>query len=100
MNNLETCKAFVAGAKSGRGSNLFFGNGTIYSYGTHFPMAKIIGNTIVMHKEKYSRSTSQHQSYLRRAIENGGRDYIYTDTIEEMNRLFMVYRDSRKKEVK
>ena len=100
MNNFDTCKAFVAGAKSGKGSNLFFENGIIYSYGTHFPMARFVGDTIVMHKEKYSQSTSKHQSYLRRAIEYGRRDYIYTDTIEEMNRLFIVYRDSHKKEDK
>ena len=100
MNNFDTCKAFVAGAKYGKGSNLFFENGIIYSYGTHFRMARFVGDTIVMHKEKYSRSTSTHQSHLRRAIEHGGRNYIYTNTIEEMNRLFIVYRDSHKKEDK
>lgn len=97
MNNFDTCKAFVAGAKSGKGSNLFFEDGVIYSYGRHFPMARFVGDTIVMHKEKYSQSTSKHQSYLRRAIEYGGRDYIYVDTIKEMNRLFTVYKDGLKK---
>ena len=53
----------------GHGNSMFFHNDIIYSYGTHFPMAKHINNNLILFTSKgYSNSTSKHLSITRRAI--------------------------------
>jgi len=58
--------------ESGKGSNMFFENKTIYSYGYHFPIARIINNdkgkAVLWNDKSYSSSTSKHQSYVSRSI--------------------------------
>jgi len=53
------------------GSNFFYEGDTIYSYGHHFPVAKLVevkGETIVLfNSDSYSIRTSKHQNYARRA---------------------------------
>lgn len=56
--------------------NVFVSNGgdTIYSYGTHFPMATALRNKdgsvrlILVNGDTYSNTTSRHQSSLRSAV--------------------------------
>ena len=86
MNNKEVCNAFAYGTETGCGSNIFISNNTIYSYGTHFPMAVRVGEVIIMHNEKYSRTTSKHQHYLRMALEHGRYITEYVKDIDEMNK--------------
>lgn len=57
-----------------RGTNVYFTGRTIYSYGSHFPMARLVldsksGNPVaVLHTTYcYSRTTAGHQSSARRA---------------------------------
>lgn len=61
-------------AESGRstGKKVFFEGPTIYSYGTHFPMARLIIRrgqpvAVLITTERYSNTTSQHQSDVRSA---------------------------------
>lgn len=52
----------------GQASNLFFYNSTIYSYGTHFPIATIDGQRVFFTDQSYSKSTSKHKCRVRSAI--------------------------------
>jgi hypothetical protein len=61
---------------SGRASNFYFVNGTIYSYGSHFPIARHVINrrgerAIFFTTRTYSNTTARHLSYTRRAIPSG-----------------------------
>lgn len=56
-------------------SNIFFEGGNIYSYGRHFLMASIVENkkgerAVFVTTRGYSSSTSRHQSYVERAMDN------------------------------
>lgn len=56
-----------------RGFNMFYEGDIIYSYGYHFPIARLYtapnGDKVVLFNNRsYSVSTSQHQSIVRRSI--------------------------------
>ena len=58
--------------KGKRGSNFFYDGKSIYSYGYHFEVGRIVetekGNEIVLlNNASYSVSTSKHQGYVRQA---------------------------------
>jgi hypothetical protein len=58
---------------SGRGHNLFFEDGTIYSYGKHFPIATHTtdahgGHCILFTTRTFRNATNKHLSHTRRAI--------------------------------
>jgi len=58
----------------GKGANLFFEGGTIYSYGRHFPIASFAKNKagkecVLFTNDTYSKSTARHCSYTRRALD-------------------------------
>lgn len=56
------------------GGNVFSNGDTIYSYGYHFPMAEILRDAngkptcVLVNGDRYSVSTSGHQSALRQAL--------------------------------
>lgn len=56
--------------ESGRSGNMFFVNGTIYSYGTHFPIASHFESSgiILFTVDGYSSSTGKHKSIVSRSI--------------------------------
>jgi len=59
---------------SAAGSHFFFEGDTIYSYGTHFPIARIhqhkkLGKVVIMTTNRYSITTSQHQNHVHSAID-------------------------------
>lgn len=57
--------------RNGSDSFYFYGD-TIYSYGSHFPIAKFITDDIVLfNSATYSSTTGRHQSYVRQAIPSG-----------------------------
>ena len=41
----------------------------VYSYGYHFPMALWTGREWFVNEDKYSPSTTRHQSYVRQAVQ-------------------------------
>lgn len=56
-------------AQGEHNSNVFFIGDTIYSYGTHFPMAiRLSGGMYLVNADTYSPTTSKHQCYVRRNI--------------------------------
>ncbi len=51
--------------------NLYFNGETIYSYGSHFPMARILNNgTVLVTTRGYSRTTAKHLRMVRSAIQH------------------------------
>ena len=73
MNNSNVAKEFSQGAQKGKGSNLFIEDNTIYSYGHHFPIAIRLtdndgGYKYIWNTNKYSPTTSRHQSCVLSAI--------------------------------
>lgn len=72
-NNETVVKAYLNGADSGESGNVFFENGVIYSYGHHFPLAVNVDGFYICNGDRYSNTTSKHQSILFRAIPNAQR---------------------------
>jgi hypothetical protein len=66
----EVCHVFASQTQSeGRANSVFFSRDTIYSYGYHFPMAKILNrNTVLITDRSYSVTTAKHLSELRSAV--------------------------------
>jgi len=59
------------------GYNMFYRGDTIYSYGYHFPIARIVSpGTILFTTRDYSVSTSKHKSIVRNAINYSDVHYI------------------------
>lgn len=52
----------------GKAGSFYFRNATIYSYGSHFPIATIAGNDVLFTKRTYSNTTAKHISKSRQAI--------------------------------
>lgn len=69
VSHYDLAKSFASGATSGKGSRMFIEGNIIYSYGTHFPIAmRLPFNRFLFNTDKYSSSTSKHQSYVMSAI--------------------------------
>lgn len=74
MNNSTVAHNFANRIKpTGKGSNMFYNNDTIYSYGYHFPLAKFVkdakdNDVIMLNIDSYSISTAKHQIIVRTAI--------------------------------
>ena len=56
------------GQEEGTGSNLFFEGDTIYSYGKHYPAAKLFGDMVLLNSESYSNSTSKQMFIISQAV--------------------------------
>lgn len=73
MNNQMVAHNWANQTNShGKGSNFFYEGKSIYSYGHHFEVGRIVetekGNTIVLlNSNSYSVTTSKHQGYVRQA---------------------------------
>ena len=62
---------------SGGQTPLFFNEDVVYSYGTHFPIARHgKGKTVYITTRRISRTTSRHISIVRQAAEAAGLDVI------------------------
>ena len=51
-----------------KGASMFFEGDTIYSYGHHWPLAKHMDGFVLVNSDRFSVSTSQHLSIVRRSI--------------------------------
>jgi len=69
-NNSEVAHVWASQSQSeGYGSHFFFDGPSIYSYGRHFEVARIVQpNIVLFNSASYSVSTSRHQSLARRAV--------------------------------
>lgn len=54
-------------ARNATGS-MYFRDSTIYSYGSHFPMARHVGSNVLLTTKRYSSTTNRHLSEVRHAI--------------------------------
>lgn len=69
MNRNDLAERFVDGHTKGRTRNMFIEGDTIYSYGTHFPIAKRLTATeFLFNSRSYSSSTRCHKAAVSRAI--------------------------------
>ena len=66
----------------GRGGNVSFQDGVIYSYGQHFPVARFapeFGDIVLFTSRGYSSSTGKHKSLIRAAIPSNY-EVVYCDS--------------------
>ena len=78
----------------GRSGNVFFVGPIIYSYGTHFAIAKHFDQGVAFSNRDYSPSTSSHKSLVRRAIPAGTKViYVPCPNQTAHDQLRMVQRD-------
>lgn len=74
MNNSQVAHIWANQSKTiAKGSNFFFNNKSIYSYGHHFEVGRLVqtekGKTIALFEPRtYSNSTSKHQSLAKNAV--------------------------------
>jgi len=69
-NNNELCHAWAHQLTSyGRnsGNSLFFRDTVLFSYGEHFPLAKLFGSWVINNPRQYSVTTSKHKGYAWKA---------------------------------
>ncbi len=64
----DVAKAWWNRTGDKNGNNMFCEGNTIYSYGRHFPIAKLMGSVVLFNPEKYSVSTQKHQGIVHRQI--------------------------------
>ena len=87
MTNAEIFKAYAEGKTNGKTSqgSLFITGDTIYSYGTHYPMARrnLETKTAIVNDRKYSATTSKQTSGLISAL-------IAPDTKSSARRFILV----------
>jgi len=73
--------------KDSEGSSMFSEGRVIYSYGRHFPIAiKLDDGHYLFNKDKYSKTTSQHQTLVRRAIPENNVTELDTEDMREVDR--------------
>ena len=78
--NQQVIDAWLRRERS-EGRNIFTDGTIIYSYGYHFPIARILPNGGVLYnKTRYSNTTSKHQCHVRRSI--GRRNCIVCHAID------------------
>lgn len=82
--------------ESANGSNFYFDGASIYSYGRHFEVGRIVRNkrdekAFLINQCSYSSSTSKHQCYVRHAIPTGAMVFsVGYDMRDTGNMLFVV----------
>lgn len=68
MNNEQVAHLWANKSRtSAKGSSFYFDGDTIYSYGSHFPIARHYKGVILFTTRGYSTSTSKHIGYARSA---------------------------------
>lgn len=88
-SHLEVCEVFGSlwgesrWSREGRAGNIYFRNGRLYSYGSHFVIAEYVknssGDVAVLFTERgYSVSTAKHKSIARRFLD----DVIYVPALD------------------
>ena len=65
MNHTELIRKFAGGATKGKASNMFIEGDTLYSYGKHFPLLVRMPWGYIQNADRYSVTTSSHQSDCR-----------------------------------
>lgn len=80
MRNYDLVLNFLAGATTGKGSNLYIDDNKLINYSTCIAFRKD-SRTIVLNGQRYSQTTSIHQNRIRR--NTVGSQLIEIDTEED-----------------
>lgn len=80
MRNSDLILNFLAGATTGKGSNLYIDGNKLINYSTCIAFRKD-SRTIVLNGQRYSQTTSIHQNRIRR--DTVGSKLIEIDTEED-----------------
>lgn len=90
MNNRQVAAAFADSGHThnkGKGANLWFEDGVIYSYGRHFPIARFVPSVkpsrrvVFTTTRRASVTTSKHQSYVGGALAVSGVKIFHVDNV-------------------
>lgn len=70
------------------GGSFYFRGDTIYSYGSHFPIAKLTtapnGESVILFTTRtYSNTTARHISMVRQAVRNSYRRVVYCADVND-----------------
>lgn len=81
--------------ESASGSNFFFEGTSIYSYGHHFEVGRIVKNkqgkkAYLINEDYYSATTSKHQCYVRNAIPTQAMVFSVGDNISDTGNMRFV----------
>lgn len=81
--------------ESASGSNFFFVGTSIYSYGHHFEVGRIVKNkqgkkAYLINEDYYSATTSKHQCYVRNAIPTWAMVFSVGDNISDTGNMRFV----------
>jgi len=71
----------------GRGGNIFFEKEIIYSYGHHYPMAKIYQNLVLLNSNSYSVSTCKHRGFVRTIFHHRGIPIIEVPDVTNLHNI-------------
>jgi DNA-directed RNA polymerase subunit RPC12/RpoP len=55
-------------ARNAGSGNFYFSGDTIYSYGSHFPIARLVPGAVLMTTRSYSNTTAKHIGFVRQAL--------------------------------
>lgn len=78
FNNNELAHIWAAQSQNeGTAGSFYFRGNTIYSYGSHFPIATMVGHDVLFTKRTYSNTTAKHIGLTRRAISHKNLIYCY-----------------------
>ena len=107
FNNSMVCHIWANQSQDhGRNSNnsLYFENETIYSYDSHFPIAKIVDDyfghpTVLFNQASYSNTTAKHQLDCRRAIDSDKYNDFTVLTVNDYEENIPYYIDLINKEI-
>lgn len=78
MSNKDLCKAFIEGATKGKSNSMEIVGREIFSYAAVIGRFEASG-VLSLNPRKYSITTSRRQTYLRRAAEQAGVKYEYSN---------------------
>jgi hypothetical protein len=84
--NEEVAQAFANGQPQAHSLHMFIetsgDKSTIYSYGYHFPIAIRRNGILYVNKDRYSRTTSRHQSLVAQQFSTEGRQLSTEEMIK------------------
>jgi len=86
MKNSEVAEEFYWGSKKSEGSHMYVEGNILYSYGSHFPMAVRLKEGFLWNPDKYSQSTSSHQSCVKSYI---GKEILAEFPTQELIKLII-----------
>lgn len=105
-NNYEIAVAFANKKKKLKAANMYIEDYVVYSYGSHFPIAKWIGdNAVLFNKDGYSNTTAHQKGKVFDVINRGNFEIIYCNTkslrdaIDNPGRPVIIYEKEKPKDL-